>query len=57
MIPDIGLMVGFYIITRMLIFLKGEDSGLARFFGVVTIFVTVFCMLDLFRSGVPAGLK
>lgn len=57
MIPDIGLMMGVYIITRMISFLtrKGErsESVIVRIFAVITIFVTIICIFDLLLRGQP----
>jgi hypothetical protein len=50
MIAEIGLMVGFYIITRMVSFLmrKGErkESIAVYFFAVLTILITIFVIYD-----------
>ena len=55
MIPDIGLMVGAYIFTRMVSVLtrKGdrEESVLVRVFAGITVLVTVICIWDLLMSG------
>ena len=59
MIPEIGLMVGFYIITRMVSFLmrKGErkESIAVYVFAVITILITIFVIYDLFTGGVDAA--
>lgn len=55
MVPSIGIMIGCYIITRMLSFLsrKGDraESGLTKAFAVITILITLLIMVDLFTSG------
>jgi hypothetical protein len=55
MIPDIGIMVAAYIVTRM-VTLLGPPSSQANFvakaFSVVTIVITLFCTLDLLVHGV-----
>jgi len=55
MIPDIGLMVGAYVFTRMVSFLtrKGdrEESVLVRVFAGITAVVVVICMWDLLTRG------
>lgn len=57
MIPDIGLMIGVYIITRMVSFLtRREDraeSVIVKFLAVITILVTVICLADLLMRGQP----
>lgn len=55
MLPDIGIMVGLYIITRMLYLVKKNDSVLVRIFAVITIIAAVLCTLDLLLRGVPTG--
>jgi hypothetical protein len=62
MLAEIGLMVGFYIITRMVSFLlrKGErkESGAVQIFAVVTIIITIIVVADLFMKGVSvSGLQ
>ncbi|MDN4052520.1 hypothetical protein QPK32_05495 [Massilia sp. YIM B02763] len=52
MIPAIGLMIGAYIITRMLDLLAGVDKKPAvKLFGVLTILVTMFCVYDVMNAG------
>jgi hypothetical protein len=55
MIPDIGIMVAAYIVTRM-VALLGRSSAQANFvtkvFAVLTIVITLFCTLDLLVRGV-----
>lgn len=55
MLPDIGLMVGAYIITRMVSFLTRKDqrleSGVVRVLSIVTIAISVIVMADLLSRG------
>ena len=55
MIPEIGLMIGLYIITRCVSFLtrSGErkESVLVLILAGVTIIVTIFVVIDLFSTG------
>ena len=55
MIPAIGLMVGCYIITRMISFLTrtGErrESASVKTFAGITIIITIICVLDLLLRG------
>ena len=55
MIPDIGLMIGAYVITRMISLLtrKGdrEESVVVRVFAVITILVAVICVSSLLTRG------
>jgi len=55
MIPEIGLMIGLYIITRCVSFLtrSGErrESILVLILAGVTIIVTIFVVIDLFSTG------
>lgn len=55
MIPTIGIMIGCYIITRMISFLtrKGDraESTLVLVFAVITILITLLCMFDLLMRG------
>ncbi len=51
MIPDIGLMIGAYIITRMVEMMSGtQGGGFAKFLGGVTILVTIICLISLLGS-------
>lgn len=48
MIQSIGVMVGFYIITRMLQIVPDKSVGtVTRIFGVVTAIVTILCTISL----------
>lgn len=53
MIPVIGLMVGFYIITRMLNLLidKKATSIITTIFAGITILVSIYCIYVLLTSG------
>jgi len=59
MIPEIGLMVGFYIITRMvsLLMRKGErkENIVVYVLAVITILITAFVIYDLFTGGAEAS--
>ncbi len=56
MVATIGLMIGIYIITRMISFLTRKDerveSGVVKVFAVITILVTLVCILDLLTRGI-----
>lgn len=56
MLPDIGLMIGFYIITRMLSLFKNDKSVVIRIFSIITIIIAIICTLDLFCTGLPKGV-
>jgi hypothetical protein len=55
MIPDIGVMIGFYIITKMVSFLTRsgarKESLFVRLFSVLTILITMAAMADLIMQG------
>ena len=55
MIPEIGLMIGLYIITRMISFLlrtgERKESVAVYVLAVITIIVTGFVIYDLFARG------
>jgi hypothetical protein len=55
MLSEIGLMIGLYIITRMLSFINRKESraesNIVRVFSSITIVVTVLIMLDLIFRG------
>ncbi len=57
MISVIGLMIGVYIVTRMVSFLmrKGEraESVVVKVLAVITVLVTGICMADLLMRGLP----
>ena len=55
MIPDIGLMIGAYIVTRMVALLGQPWSHaniVAKILAALTIIVTVICTGDLLMHGV-----
>lgn len=55
MIPDIGLMIGLYIITRMISLLtrrkERKEHIIVLIFACITIFVSIVAMTDLFLKG------
>ncbi len=55
MIPDIGLMIGLYIITRMISFLtrkkERKENILVLIFACITILASIVVMTNLFLSG------
>ncbi len=59
MIPAIGYMIGFYIITRMIEMLarSGERriNAVAAVFAAITILVTIFCLFVLFSTETSAS--
>jgi len=61
-IPTIGLMIGFYIITRMISLASRSgdraESALVKIFAVITILVAALGMVSLLTSGsgLPSGL-
>jgi hypothetical protein len=55
MIPDIGLMVGLYITTRMVDLVFADDAHVVgRICAGLTIVVALFCMMDLLSKGSSA---
>jgi len=54
MIPAIGYMVGFYILTRMLSVIlgkkNGKESSVVIIFAAVTVLVALFAMYILFTQ-------
>jgi hypothetical protein len=56
-IPSIGIMVGFYVITRMISFASRSgdraESALVRVMAVVTILVAGLVIMTLFGGGAP----
>lgn len=57
MVPDIGLMIGIYVITRTVSFLtrtgdRAESIGV-KILAVISVLVTVICMADLLMHGQP----
>jgi len=55
MIPAIGFMIGFYIVSKMVTLLtrKNErsESNIAKLFAAIALIVAIICMLDLYFSG------
>ncbi|MFC2165901.1 hypothetical protein ACFLT2_13015 [Acidobacteriota bacterium] len=56
MIPAIGFMVGFYVITRMLSLLlrdkEGKESAVTLVFAGITILVALYGIYSLFTTGI-----
>lgn len=58
MIPDIGLMIGAYIFTRMADLANSSSSKMIRVFAALTMVVTVLVVLDLLmRGSMDVGLR
>ncbi|MGA8549024.1 MAG: hypothetical protein WB678_02185 [Stellaceae bacterium] len=55
MIPDIGIIIAAYVITRMAL-LVGTPTAplLARILAVITVLVTLAAGVDLFARSLPA---
>jgi hypothetical protein len=55
MIPEIGLMIGFYIITRMVSFILRKDerreNAAVVILAAITIMITVIVIVDLWTKG------
>lgn len=52
MIPAIGIMIGFYIITRMIELLAHKDRGVGtKIMAGITILVTLITVLSLWGGG------
>ena len=52
MIPDIGFMIGCYIITKMISLIgRKEEYGITKVFSVITIIITIICVFDLLAKG------
>jgi hypothetical protein len=51
MIPAIGLMIGFYVITRCLEMFRPEASFMVRTMAVVTVIVSAVSMYALVDAG------
>jgi len=55
MIPEIGLMIGLYIITRMVSFItrtgERKESIAVIILGTITILISIFVIYDLFLRG------
>ncbi|KKW40944.1 hypothetical protein A2454_00590 [Candidatus Peribacteria bacterium RIFOXYC2_FULL_55_14] len=60
MLAEIGIMVGFYIMTRMLSLERtkeGKVSSFARVFSAVTFIVTALVVIDLVIRGFSASAE
>ena len=56
MIPDIGFMIGCYIITKMLSLIsRKEESGVTKVSSVFTIIITIICVFDLLLKGLATN--
>ncbi len=51
MLPDIGIMVGCYIITRMTSMISKEETKAVKIFSGITIAVAIIMTLDLAMRG------
>ena len=52
MIPAIGMMIGAYIVTRMLELMVNPDSKtVVKVFAVITIVVTIISQIDILNAG------
>lgn len=51
MIPAIGLMIGAYVITRMLDILADEKKNWIKGAAVATILVTLVSVIDILNAG------
>ena len=51
MLPDIGIMVGCYIITRMTSMISREEPKIVKIFSGITIAVAILMTLDLAMRG------
>ena len=57
MVPTIGIMIGFYIFTRMIELLAVKNQTAAiRIFAILTMLITFFSVMDLLFSGKSAGI-
>jgi hypothetical protein len=55
LIPDIGTMIGLYIITRMVALLFNKDASIApKIMSVITIIVALASIVDLLNKGSTA---
>lgn len=57
MLAEIGIMIGFYVLTRMLTIERKKDgapSSLARVFATITFIVATIVILDLLVRGLTA---
>ena len=56
MIPEIGIMVGAYIITRC-VGLLGSANPVAQILAVITVLIAGFIRYDLILSGLPDAME
>lgn len=61
MVAEIGIMIGIYIVTRMLSYLtrskEMHESIIVKVFAVITILVTIIVVADLFLRGTSSTLQ
>ena len=58
MIQAIGIMIGFYIITRMLqISGKKDTVTSAKVFAAITAIVTILCLITIVLTGTGPSLR
>jgi hypothetical protein len=58
MIPDIGLMIAAYTITRFSNMLSGEETSLAtKVLAVLGMIITAIAVVDLLARPMSAGLR
>ena len=59
MIPAIGLMIGVYIIVKMLSFILRlgtiEENMVVKIFAGIAILITIYCIYALFTSSSSIG--
>jgi hypothetical protein len=54
MIPDIGIMIGLYIITRMIVVgFDPQQRTTSRVFAWITVLTAIICIADLLAKGSP----
>lgn len=57
MIPSIGLMIGAYIITRMVELLGNEGRLITKILSVITIIIAVLVIASLFSSPESSAVR
>jgi hypothetical protein len=55
MFPAFGVMIGVYIITRMLDMLSGEKKTVIKVFACITIVLTLISVVDILNAGSRAS--
>lgn len=56
MVAEIGILIAFYVLTRMLsLIVRAETLTIVRFFAVLTIIVSVVVGFSLFVGATTAG--